>query len=224
MENASTALLMAGGILLAIIVISAFIYGYSSITNMAQSKADAELLEEINDFNKPLLAFNKTAMYGTDVISVLNLAISNNKIYKAKAGEELYVDISFKLTKDSIQDTVYEYTLDEQKATYNSALLTKDTSLYGASRFAFEINHEYSLSSNLEPITEFLRTASRSEETKTIINTKGAIATKYTITYSGIADFKRKTFKCSRVEHDASGRIKALNFEQIQESVYGGNS
>ena len=224
MENASTALLMAGGVLIAIIVISAFLYGYSSMTELAQSKADAELLEEIDEFNKPLLAFNKTAMYGTDIISILNLAISNNSIYKVRAGQELYVDISFELTKDSVQDTVYEYKLNRQTATYSSELLTKNRSLYGASDFAFEVNHTYSLSNNLEPITAFLQTASRAEETRNIIATEGATVTRYTITYSGIADFKRKTFKCSKVEYDSFGRIKALKFEQIQESVYGGNS
>ncbi len=225
MENASTALLMAGGMLLAVIVISLFILGYSYVTEMAQSKVDVELLEEIEEFNAPLLSFNKTAMYGTDVISILNLAISNNKINRVRVGEEFYIDVEFKLTKDSIQDTVYEYALNEEKATYSSKVVTKNKALYGASEFAFEVNHAYSLSNNLEPITEFLQTSNKTEETRRVISTKDAIVTKYTITYSGIADFKRKTFKCSKVEYDSYGRINALRFEQIQESVYdGGNS
>lgn len=222
MENATTALVMAGGILIAIIVISLFILGYSNVTMLAQSKLDAELAEEINEFNKPLLAFNKKAMYGTDVISILNLAISNNKINNVKPGQELYIDVSFKLTKDAIQDTVYEYTLNSQNATYSSSIIKKDKASYGASDFTFEINRTYSLSSNLEPITAFLKTASNGEETKRIVSTEGAIATRYTITYSGIADFKRKTFKCSSVGYDSNGRINLLKFEQIKESVYEG--
>ena len=63
MENASKALLMAGGMIIAIIIISIFIYGYNSMTQMAQSKQDVEILEEIKDFNKPYLAFNKSAIY-----------------------------------------------------------------------------------------------------------------------------------------------------------------
>lgn len=222
MENASTGLLIAGGMFIAIVVISLFILGFSNMNNMAQAKVDVELRQEIENFNKPFLAFNKTAMYGTDVISILNLAISNNRTNNVKPGQELYVNISFQLTKDSIQDKVYEYQLDEKTATYKTQELKKDKALYGANDFSFEINHTYNLAQHLEPITVFLQTASRAEETKNVISTKGAIATRYTITYSGIADFKRKTFKCSKVEYDSYGRVNSLKFEQIKESVYGG--
>ena len=222
MDNAPTALLMAGGMLLAIIVISLFILGYSNITSMAQAQLDVELMEEINEFNKPFLAFNKTAMYGTDVISILNFAVSNNKLNNVRVGEEFYVDVSFRLTKDSIQDTVYEYTLNQLNATYSSQVLTKNKSAYGAGDFIFEVNNTYRLSNHnhFEAIRAFLQTANKAEETRHNIATEGATVTKYTITYSGIADFKRKTFKCSKVEYDSYGRINLLEFEQIKESVY----
>lgn len=221
MDNAAKALLMAGGILIAIIVISLFIMAYSNITQLAQLKADEELRQEIVESNKKYLAFNKTAMYGTDVISILNLVISDNRINNVKAGEELYINVEFKLTKDSIQDTVYQYTLDPSTGIYKSELLTKDKSSFGAGNFSFEVNHVYSLSSNLDAINAFLRTADSAEETRRNISTSGDVVTKYTITYSGIADFKRKTFKCAKIEYDANGRVKNLRFEQIQESVYG---
>ena len=38
MENASTALLIAGGMILAALVISIFIFGYSNVTKIAQAK------------------------------------------------------------------------------------------------------------------------------------------------------------------------------------------
>lgn len=219
MENASTGLLMAGGMLLAIIVVSIFILGYSYITDMQQAKVDTEIIEEINEFNKQFLAFNKTAMYGTDIVSILNLAISNNTINKVKPGQELYVDVSFKLTKDSVENKTYRHTLDEKTARETIKLdTTKDTTKY-----SFKVNNTYSLAQHLDPITAFLKEANLPEETKSIIATKGATVTDYTITYSGIADFKRKTFKCSKIEYDSNGRINALQFEQIKESNYDKN-
>ena len=111
MDNAAKGLLMAGGMLIAIITISIFIYGYTNITHMAETKQDEETLKEVNEFNEQYLAFNKNAMYGTDVISALNLAVSNNKLNNVEKNpnDELFVDISFKLRYDSIRDTVYVY-------------------------------------------------------------------------------------------------------------------
>ena len=221
MENASTALLMAGGMLLAVIVISLFVLGYSNITNMQQAKVDAEMIAEIEEYNKQFLVFNKKAMYGTDIISILNLAISNNKINNVKYGQELYIDVSFKLTKDAIQDTEYKYTLNEETAIYKTERLSRSKALYVAD-FSFDVNKTYSLSQHLGPITAFLQTANVSEETKVITAYRGATVLEYRVKYSGIADFKRKTFKCSKIEYDSNGRINALRFEQIQESVYNG--
>lgn len=225
MENASKALLMAGGMIIAIIIISIFIYGYNSMTQMAQSKQDVEALEEIENFNRPYLAFNKSAMYGTDVISILNLAISNNKINNVEKtpGDELYVDISFQLKYDSIQDTVYLYTLNTRTNKYEVKKLdTSKNAKYGASDFEFT-SGTYSLSKNLEPINDFLKKSSIPEEQKDVKKTdNNGTVLEYTIKYSGIADFKRKTFKCSEVKYDSYGRVKSLKFEQIKGSSYGG--
>lgn len=221
MENASKALLMAGGMLFAIIVLSILMLSYSSMTNIQQSATEQELMEETNKFNKSYLAFNKKAMYGTDVISVLNMALNNNRVNNVKKGDTYYVDVIFKMTKDSVQDTVYEYVLNETTSTYTSTVSTEDAG-YGISNQVFEIGNSYSLSAHLEPITAFLLTAEQNEETKIIDEQKGGIITKYRVKYSGIADFKRKTFKCTKVDYDGEGRVIAIYFEQVQASTYGG--
>lgn len=228
MDNAAKGLLMAGGMLLAVIVISIFIYSYNNITRLSQAQQDTELQKEIQEYNQQYLAFNKSAMYGTDVISILNLAISNNKLNNVENSpdDQLFVNISFELTKDSIEDRVYKYVLNEETAIYNSRILTSDKVKYGANNFTFEANHTYELKNqnHLEPIKNFLLTAKDAEEEKRILKIKEDTKTvlEYTIKYSGIADFKRKTFKCSKVEYDQYGRVKSLKFEQIAGSSYGG--
>lgn len=79
MENASKALLMAGGILLAILILSAFVFMFSSAKNFSASQ-DAKILEEqIKAFNSEYEAYNKTVMYGVDVITVINKSIDYNQ-------------------------------------------------------------------------------------------------------------------------------------------------
>lgn len=224
MENASNALLMAGGILLAIVVISIFILSYNNIVNMKEAELQQEIFKEVEYFNAPFLAFNKKVMYGTDVISILNFAIDNNRKNNVTIGEDCYVDVSFKLTKDSIQDRVYLYTLNRVTSIYEKDDITGtiEATKYGAIEQQFLQGREYRLSANFDGIKAFLMTAEREEETKTIQEKiEGTeIVSKYSIRYSGIADFKRKTFKCSGVELGPDGRVNSMIFEQIKASKY----
>lgn len=220
MENASKALLMAGGILIAIIVLSAFVLSYTYMTSAKQAQIDQELQEEILNFNTPFLAFNKKAMYGVDVISILNLAINNNKIYNTKSGEEYYVNISFKLTKDSVQDAVYQYKLDQTTSRWDIQLDERANIGYGEENLKFEKGNTYSLADSLNSIKAFLLTAEKNEETKYDVKKNGEMEIEYKIKYSGIADFKRKTFKCSKVEFDNTGRVKTMCFEQLGIATY----
>ncbi len=228
MENAAKGLLMAGGMLLAVIVISLFIYGYTNVTHLAEADQNKELLEEIQEYNQQYLAYNKSAMYGTDVISILNLAISNNKLNNVQntPNDQLFIDIAFKLN-EPIEDTAYKYTYNTRTNLYEVIKMVGDSRIatYGVSNFEFtNLNTYYSLSNNLEPITAFVKSSDERTEQKNITKTDRDTNTvlEYTITYKGIADFKRKTFKCSKVEYDQFGRVKKLQFEQIRASSYGG--
>jgi len=81
MENVSEALKMAAGMLMAILLIALIVYVFHSISGMENAKRDQKVQQEATEFNKRFSAFDKSSMYGTDVISVIGLAISNNKIY-----------------------------------------------------------------------------------------------------------------------------------------------
>ena len=218
MENAARALLMAGGILFAIIIISVFMLGYSGMSQIQQEKEYQEAVKEINRFNEAYIAFNKKAMYGSDVISVMNRAINNNKIYDANPGEEYYVNIIFSLHPDNgdIENSEYTYVLNEMTGTYTSSKTN------GGANKAFEAGESYVLSADWDQITEFLLTAGQNEETKTILEKRAGIVTKYKIEYSGIAGFKRRAFKCSKVEYDGAGRVSAMYFDELKVSPYGG--
>lgn len=80
MENSVSALQIAAGLIIATLLISLLVFVFNNISKLENTKRDTEVTKEVSEFNKKFAAFDKTSMYGTDVISVLGLAISNNKI------------------------------------------------------------------------------------------------------------------------------------------------
>lgn len=81
MENASKALIIAGSIFLAIALITFAVYTYQSLHNMANAQDEKNAQEQLVAFNKKYEAYNKSIMYGTDVITVVNMADEDNQRY-----------------------------------------------------------------------------------------------------------------------------------------------
>ena len=80
MDNAVKALEIAGGILIVILVISLFIYMFAQVGyNQAMQNSNIET-QKLLQFNKKYEAYNKNLLYGTDVLSVINMARSNNSV------------------------------------------------------------------------------------------------------------------------------------------------
>lgn len=80
MENASKALLMAAGILISIIIIGLVVIMFS---NLRQSQSETELEKEImqiTKYNQKFEQFNRTILYGSDIVSIINLAEDYNKV------------------------------------------------------------------------------------------------------------------------------------------------
>lgn len=104
MENASKALLIAGGILIAMITISIFFYMFSQISEMKNITDKDTSQEELLAYNQAFESYNKKLMYGADIISVINKAMDNNKRYDVEEPEfydNIYhVNVTFKLKSE----------------------------------------------------------------------------------------------------------------------------
>lgn len=211
MENASKALYIAGSILLAIIVISIFVYSYTKITEMQQAKVNAENSQEVTAFNEPFVSYQKKRMYGTDVISILNLAISNNHKYHVNPGEEYYVNITFKLNQDILNIT-HTYKFNETTGKYEQISVFED--IPGDTSY-LKAGEEYSLENDYDKISSFLPYANNPDVETQIIEKKKSLITKYNEIYTSMANFKRYTFKCTTVEYDENGRLNLMKFQQV---------
>lgn len=81
MENASKALTMAANLLLAVIILSLIMYFYNELRKIPLEEDLAKVVEQAQEFNKQYEVYDKRIMYGVDVISAINKAISNNEKY-----------------------------------------------------------------------------------------------------------------------------------------------
>lgn len=86
MENAAKALEIAAGVLLAVIIMSLIAYFFAQIGVWPQEQEKMESAEQLAKFNLEYEVYQKSAMYGVDVISCLNKAKSNNEKYAESGG------------------------------------------------------------------------------------------------------------------------------------------
>lgn len=78
MENAAKALLIAGGVLIAIILISMFLLMYNRMANIQKVQEQKKEMEQLSAFNAQYEAFNKKLMYGVEVRTLQNKVNENN--------------------------------------------------------------------------------------------------------------------------------------------------
>ena len=98
MENASKALIIAGSTLMGVLILSLFSMFLKEISVWPETQDEQKEIEQLAAFNKEFEVYDKSMMYGVDVISCLN---------KAKSYNEKYVDtpiyqIDIKVTIKSV--------------------------------------------------------------------------------------------------------------------------
>lgn len=108
MENASKALIMAGAILFTIMVAGLLVYFMSQYRQFPQQQTEQQRLEQVAKFNREYESYDKKKMYGTDVATIVNKAIDNNKKYAdERTGQYViddtnnhYINVEIKLLTD----------------------------------------------------------------------------------------------------------------------------
>lgn len=72
MENASKALLMAGGVLIAVLIIAILVRTFGTVGLFQKQKLTEEESRQIAEFNEQYLKYLNQYMYGTEVITIIN--------------------------------------------------------------------------------------------------------------------------------------------------------
>ncbi len=226
MENATKALTMAGGVLIAIIVIATLVYASSTWQVIPRSQDDSDKVRQLSLFNQQYESYARDALYGTDLISVLNKAIDNNERYSVNPGETMHIEINFALLSDlqTVEAEYKEYLAGEKKGQIiELGEEETGTALFKGSE---EYEYEYKLSTlNLSDknIQNLLNPAKGSDFNKGIKDVSygyenGIRYRTYTKKVPDVSEFKTRIFKCTEYGYDSEGRINYLEFkEQEQE-------
>lgn len=122
MENASKALIMAGSILIALLVIGLLVFGFNEISDVEQAKEDADEIDKMAEYMSRFEQFNRgkdNPLYGSELLSLANLQEDYNV-------SDARVDSGY----DKIQITVeIKDTIDEnyfQKGSYDLSKIVED--------------------------------------------------------------------------------------------------
>ena len=188
MENASRAIIIAGGILLGMIIVGFMIIGYNNIREYKQAEERSKEEQQVVDQNKKFESFDKTVVRGNDIISLTNLANSTNALRLDKDSNGKYIIDGYPEVKIWLsmsnehnngaqlpQMNIKQYK-DTMKASGNN--LKKDGKTY------------YLMNTYMEML--------RKEEDVKYLNS-----------------FKTLFFECDVVEYDSYGYVKAMYFTNI---------
>lgn len=89
MENATRALTMAGGILIALMILGALLLSFNNLSSYQNQKDSSELASQIAEFNNQFEPYNKSNLTLMELKSVYNKIQSNN----AKNDEQIKTNI-----------------------------------------------------------------------------------------------------------------------------------
>lgn len=135
MENASKALLIAGGILIALIIISLLVVMFTQIGDYQKSQSSGSKESQLAEFNRDFERYTEDEIRGVDLVSLINKIHDYNTKQQAITGgtaatDSTYVDYNIKiqLTVSGLNtfNTKYAYSGDSS----NDQLFKNDSFTY----------------------------------------------------------------------------------------------
>lgn len=87
MENASKALLMAGGILLTMLVVTVLMYAFGLVSEYQANQDRLKEIEEVSKFNQQFTGYERNDVLGYEVLSLVNKVIDYNQRHSFKGNE-----------------------------------------------------------------------------------------------------------------------------------------
>lgn len=212
MENASKALIMAGGVLISLIIIALLVFFFNNLSNLQNTKLTSEEVEQAAEFNKQYDVYARN-VYGSELLSIANKIIDYNKRESDNKG---YQKIELEVIINNDIDSNYF-----KKGTYtNSDLESKINEIENEKEYIG--NTTIKFSSNTGGNTTVSRKISKLATMRTTdIEALGTptdnyqdLVTKYNTLKTLITDVKAKEFKYKNFEYDKNtGRITKMIYK-----------
>lgn len=221
MENASKFLLMAGGILIALLVISALVLMFNQIGDYEKGKSNTEKVSQVADFNKEFMVFTYDNIQGTDIISLANKIVNFN----SKSGMQNSINYDKKIKLYLIFGNKNKSGSFAYKLGGNPVIFTKDS--YFIENYSSEFLQliskymEYDNKFSIKVMNRLSANYSSLQDgTKTIKDVTGRSDISQDIIkdipkYREYSEFKGSTFKNTKIEYDGE-QIKKMYFEFVK--------
>ena len=238
MENVSKALMMAGGLLISLMVISLIVVLWGQLSGYFTEDSKATVVEQDTKFNAQFENYNKKSIGGYDLISVMNKIIDYNR---TAADIKNYDRIKIKI---ELNGRNFQYNGDtgtnifKNKDTLSN--IDKDTDIEEISNLSTNLVEDLSkagveaddtklqlLSANIANIVDDkVDEETRTKKLKSIFGDKiadsnGKISENKiskiksaTMQYYQYIQFKRAMFTCTDVKYNQqNGRVNEMDFE-----------
>lgn len=215
MENASKALVIAGSVLLAVLILTALIFTFNQISNLKQIEANSEEEKVLAQYNKQIESFSKSGLYGSEILSLANL-IEDYNIRQADL--KSYKPITLKITTSSIigatilketEYSNYKKLINDFKKIENKLKELKQEKICGQT--LDKLSGMTTLA--LENLITRYNAVNRTNYTLEEIETRTA---EYQSVNSEIQTFKNKKFDMPEVKYDnETGRVVSMTYKEI---------
>lgn len=227
MENASKALIMAGGILIALLVIGALVLMFNQLSYYQRTETDSEKTQQLADFNKEYLKYTYDDIKGYELISLVNKVIDYN--IKEEVGNS--VDYTKKITvvinmkefksKYGVKNITSLFTKDTYTINNSNTIFSADLNKFRSMENTYTLSAMNKLSANYDTLKQAKAENQNSYETKikeivgkVVKNNSGnTISLTEIEQYREYSEFKSSTFKPGNVEYHNNGQVKQLSFE-----------
>lgn len=216
MENASKALIMAGSVLIAIMVISLLVMAYNNLTETMNAKNDEDAVEQVIEFNKQYDVYYRNNLYGSDMLSLANKVADYNE---RQAKEQGYAKLDIEVTFTKTIEAYNKEKIIEKNVKYNSNNINEKTE-YLENRIDYYKKQTVAgktipslsglRSKELEELFKQANITSKEEKQK-IQNQ----IYEYLGYNSALTTLKSKTFKATKFEYDnQTKRITKMIFKE----------
>lgn len=242
MDNASKALIMAGGVLIGLLIISALVLMFSNLSAYQTTNIESTRDSQIVEFNNKYESYNKKNLRGSELYSLLNMVVDYNR-RQTTAGTG-WADKGQSVAFEPMKIT---FTINDKTKfsadTSGNKLITEPSYEIGGNTNKFEneikgkidgLENEYgkdsltNLSSNLTRI--FIDSNSSTEQAEAVNKfnsiskkvkarkfddiAKGSAIREDVYKYYEYVQFKRARFNCTGTSYNKNtGRIIELDFE-----------
>ena len=161
MENATKALLIAAGILFAVMIMSLLLVGYNQISSYYSAQHEEQQIKQLAGYNKIFQNYNRKKIRGNEMISLMNRVIDYNerqaydesKQYPRmrvtiKLGANVWQQFTYKpANKTNINDTIFKNVLngdgDITNVSNSSSNKTNDKTLVQITNVDEDLKNKY---------------------------------------------------------------------------------